>query len=102
VFENTYPANQSVQLYAIPATGYSFSEWKGSLTDTSQASKDTIIVTMSCPKQLTAVFIPENNPATTGSIPKLGIGIGIAAAVGLILFLLIRLVISRRTPSKVA
>jgi len=58
LFENTYPANQSVQLHAIPATGYSFVQWKGSLTDESQASKDTIVVTMSCAKQLTAVFTP--------------------------------------------
>jgi hypothetical protein len=57
---------------------------------------------MSCPKQLIAVFIPENNLASTGWIQKLGIGIGIGTFVGLVLFLIIRSIIGRRMPPKVA
>jgi hypothetical protein len=173
--EVTYSVNTNVQLKAIPASGYYFVRWKGTLTDESQAEKNTITIPMTCAKQITAVFAPflyklkinikpieggkltispaisaegyvagtkvtitasansdykftewtgdfSSNDTTaivtmdgnkivtvnftqekTTSSPwlkKIGIGIGITAAVGLVLFLLVRLIISKRMPPK--
>lgn len=51
-FEKIYPANQNVQLKAVPAPGYYFAGWQGAITD----ETETVTISMTCPKQITAVF----------------------------------------------
>lgn len=53
-FEKTFSANQNVLLKAIAASGYYFTGWDsdGVIIDTA----DTITVSMTCPKRITAVF----------------------------------------------
>ncbi|MDD5288148.1 MAG: hypothetical protein PHY28_03440 [Dehalococcoidales bacterium] len=55
-FKQIYPANQNVQLKAIPAPGYYFVRWKDTITDEAEAKNSTANVLMTCTKQATAVF----------------------------------------------
>ncbi len=50
--EHSYQSGTSVEISAIPATGYVFSTWTGSVTD----STSTITVTMNSDKAITGVF----------------------------------------------
>ena len=53
-----YNVNTNLQLKAVPASGYYFVRWKGTLIDESEAEKDTLIIPMTCTKQVTAIFAP--------------------------------------------
>jgi hypothetical protein len=53
-----YATNTNVQLKAIPASGYYFVRWQGTLTNESEAEKTTLIIPMTCTKQITAIFAP--------------------------------------------
>jgi uncharacterized repeat protein (TIGR02543 family) len=52
--ELKFPANQTIELTAIPQSGYRFTGWSGA----SAGEAETISVTMTCDKKLTANFAP--------------------------------------------
>ncbi len=58
IHEQMYDVNTNVQLKAIPASGYYFVRWKGTITDESEAENDTLIIPMTSTKQVTAIFTP--------------------------------------------
>ena len=58
IYTQTYATGTSVQLKAIPSTGYYFVRWKDTITDASEAFKDTVTIPLTCNKQATAVFAP--------------------------------------------
>ena len=60
-----YPTGYAVALKAIPAPGYQFIEWTGSVTGDSE----TISVSMSCNKSVTAVFAPKAYALTLHTDP---------------------------------
>jgi len=71
--KSSYNNNEAVQLTAIPAAGYTFSNWSGDASGTA----NPITVTMSSNKNITANFTPITytlnvsvNPPGSGSVTK--------------------------------
>jgi uncharacterized repeat protein (TIGR02543 family) len=67
----TYAVNQTVELSAIPAEGYRFTGWSGSYV----GAQETVSITVSCTKNVTATFEPIRyrlitivSPAAGGTI----------------------------------
>lgn len=63
-----YPANQNVQLKAVPASGYYFMRWSQTNTETT----DTITIVMDCTKSATANFALITHKLTVKTNPTDG------------------------------
>ncbi len=60
-----YLSGESVNLKAVPLPGYRFVSWAGSST----SGSESISIEMTCPKDVTAVFIRIAYPLATGIAP---------------------------------
>ena len=68
--QTMYPSGTSVQLTAVPATGYSFHHWAGSATGTT----NPVTVVMDSNKTVSAVFVPAITYTLTASVTPTGKG----------------------------
>ena len=66
--EYTYPSGEQVELKAVPAPGYRFVNWSGSV----EGSDEIIQLEMSCTKTVHAVFAPLGNPLSIRATPDIG------------------------------
>ena len=58
-------AGQLIEVTALPASGFRFESWDGSVT----GQTDTITLEMNCTKQLTAIFVPITYHIKSGVEP---------------------------------
>ncbi len=59
--EAIHDADTTLQLRAIPQSGYYFVQWVATITDESETENDTITIAMTCDKNITAVFAPNSH-----------------------------------------
>lgn len=64
----SYPTDHSVVLKAIPVPGYRFANWSGDAS----GNNETVVITMSCIKSVTAVFSLITYPLNIQAIPYNG------------------------------